>query len=166
MTVIAVVAILLAVAVPSFRDMTQRNRVATEVNAFAGDLQFARSEAIKQGVPVTVCASSNGTSCLGNATWNTGWIVFADPDNSKTVNNGEIVIRRQAAFTGTDTFAASNGVAAITYSRDGFAMGLTANATVTLTLRTIPANSGATRCVAVNFVGSQEVQKVNGSNCT
>ncbi len=43
MVVLAVLAILATVAAPSFVDLIQRNRVATEVNSFVGDVQFERA---------------------------------------------------------------------------------------------------------------------------
>mgnify|MGYP001546341664 CR=1 FL=1 len=43
LTVLAVAAVLLTIAVPSFVSLTQTNRVAGEINALSGDLQFARS---------------------------------------------------------------------------------------------------------------------------
>ena len=87
MVVVALVAILTALATPSFVGLIQRNRVSAEINSFAGDLQFARSEAIKQGLPVSICASSNGVSCLGANTWHSGWIVFADLNGSGAVDD-------------------------------------------------------------------------------
>ncbi|MDM0091011.1 MULTISPECIES: Tfp pilus assembly protein FimT/FimU [unclassified Variovorax] len=167
MVVLAIVAILMVVAVPSFSLLIQRNRLATQTNAFIGDLQFTRAEAIKQGLPVTICASSDGSTCLGTTTWGTGWIVFADPDNSKTrdaTKVAEALLRRQAPWPGSDTFTASNSIAAITYSRDGFALGLTG--TITLAMRTNPANAQTTRCVTLSLVGRPQVVSPNGSNCT
>jgi type IV fimbrial biogenesis protein FimT len=41
-------------------------------------LNIARSESVKRGIPVSVCSSTNGTTCAGSTTWNTGWIVFTD----------------------------------------------------------------------------------------
>lgn len=166
MTVLAIVAILLTVVVPSFLGLTQKNRVAAKINGFVGDLQFARAEAIKQGQPVTICASTNGSACSGSATWETGWIIFADPDSNQTRNATgitEAVIRQQPAWSGTDTFRASSSVSSVTYSRDGFALGSTA--TVTFTLRTVPANADAIRCVTVNVSGKQQVLSNNGSSC-
>lgn len=167
MVVLAIAAILMAVAVPSFSLLIQKNRLATQTNAFIGDLQFARAEAIKQGQTVTICASDNGSSCLGTTTWNTGWIVFADPDNSKTRDTtklAETVLRTQTKFSGSDTFTASNNIAAISYSRDGFALGL--SGTITLAMRTNPSNAQTTRCVTLSLVGRPQVVSPNGSNCT
>src|ERR1700730_3870717 len=72
----AIVAVLMAVAIPSFQYVTNANRISSEANALLGDMQFARGEAIKQGLTVTVCTSSNQTSCSGSANWQSGWIVY------------------------------------------------------------------------------------------
>ena len=60
---IAIAAIVAMLGVPSFRYVTNSNRIAGEVNGLLGDLQFARAEAIKEGQNVTVCVSANGASC-------------------------------------------------------------------------------------------------------
>lgn len=75
---LAVAAILLAAAVPSFTALVQNNRAAAQVNDLVGAMHTARGEAIKRGFPVTLCASSNQTSCSGGASWSGGWIVFQD----------------------------------------------------------------------------------------
>ena len=103
--VMAIAATLMAIAVPSYRYVTNANRIAAEVNGLLGDLQYARGEAIKEGQTVTVCVSSNGTSCSGAAvaTWQNGWIVFSDANNDHTVDGGDVILRVQNTFTSTDT---------------------------------------------------------------
>ena len=164
LVVMAIIAILLGIAVPSFVGITQSNRVAGEINALSGDMQFARAEAIKEGLPVSICASANGSSCLGANTWNKGWIVFFDPNGNQTVDLGDTVLRKQIPWTSTDTFTADNNMAAFSYSRDGFALALPG--TVTWTLHTQPINASASRCVAINIVGRQQVQSPGTGNCT
>jgi len=46
---IAIATIVMMLAVPSFRYVTNSNRIAGEINGLLGDLQFARAEAIKEG---------------------------------------------------------------------------------------------------------------------
>lgn len=134
MVVVSLIAILLMVVVPSFSMLNQRNRIAGEINGFVGDLAFARLEAVKRGQPVSLCASADGLTCLGTTTWNTGWIVFNDPNASQTIDPTETILRKQTGWVGTDTFVASNGLSAFMYSRDGFAIGLSG----TRRLRCIP----------------------------
>lgn len=78
MVTLAVAAILLAAAVPSFSALLQNNRAAAQVNELVAAIHAARGEAIKRGFPVTVCASSNQSSCSGGSSWTSGWIVFQD----------------------------------------------------------------------------------------
>jgi type IV fimbrial biogenesis protein FimT len=71
-------------------------------------------------------------------------------------------MRRQAKWSGTDTFTASGGLGVITYSRDGFALNLPGG-TVQLTLNTSPVNAKATRCVVLNLAGRQQVLTAGGT---
>lgn len=77
---ISVLAILTALAAPSFNRFVQNNRLAGLGNEMVTALQFARSEALKRGTTVRVCSSADGVSCGG--TWNQGFIALADPDPS------------------------------------------------------------------------------------
>src|SRR5262245_11096230 len=80
--VIAIVAILTVIALPSYSRIMTRNRVVTDTNNFVAAINLARNEAVARGRPVTVCASANGTSCDGTGAtdWSAGYIVFTDFD--------------------------------------------------------------------------------------
>ena len=164
LTVMAMIAILSGIAVPSFISLIQSNRVAGEVNALSGDIQFARSEAIKEGLPVSLCVSVNGSSCLNINTWNKGWIVFSDPNGNQVLEPGELILKKQIPWTNTDTFTADNNISALSYNRDGFAFNLPG--TVIWTLHTQPFNASASRCLVVNIAGRQQVQTPSNGNCT
>src|ERR1700730_15822924 len=77
--VIAIVGILFGIGAPSYRYVTNSNRMSSEVNALLGDMQYTRSQALREGRRVVICISSNGTSCVGGTTntWQSGWIVFS-----------------------------------------------------------------------------------------
>ena len=77
---LAIVAILLTVGVPSLRSMMQGNQLVASTNELLSALHVARSEAIKSNSRVTICESSNGTSCTTTGDWKDGWIVFIDAD--------------------------------------------------------------------------------------
>jgi type IV fimbrial biogenesis protein FimT len=163
---ITIAAVLASAAVPSFMYSLSSYRISGQVNGWVGDMQYARAEAIKRGQTVTLCISSNGTSCAtGTTTWQSGWIVFADADGDATVDAGEAVLRKQAALTASNTFTADNSVRAITFNRDGFAVGLPVGS-VTLTLHDSTSQSGLTRCVAITTVGRTAVQRAGTGNCT
>lgn len=156
MVVVAIVAILLSVGVPSFRYITNAYRMSAEVNGLLGDLQYARSEAIREGQTVSACVSSDGNNCTGGGNWALGWIVFSDPNGNQTVDAGEVVLRRQAAFAGTtpDSFNASGGLTALTYNREGFATTAAGFPNTTVTLHDASANAVWTRCLWITPVGT------------
>lgn len=157
LTVIAIVTILLTIGIPSYKYINTSYQVAGEANGLLGDLQFARVEAIKEGQPVTVCVSNDGTGCSGTSSWQSGWIVFSDPNANQTVDAGDTVLRVQAPFTSTDTFSPSTALSAVTFNREGFAQGLP-NAGVTLVLHDATANSIWTRCLTMTIIGQMTVQ--------
>jgi len=154
--VMAIAAILMLVGVPSYRYFTTSNRMSSEVNGLLGDLQFARYEAIKEGQNVTVCPSTDGSTCSATNTWNNGWIVQS--------NNGgtAATLRYQRAFTGTDSFTSTTGVQSIAFNREGFASGLTSS-TVTFSLHDSTSNTAYTRCLAVGIAGLLTTQ-TNGQS--
>jgi type IV fimbrial biogenesis protein FimT len=156
MMTIAIATILMTLAIPSFRYITNANRIAGEVNGLLGDMQFARAEAIKEGQGVTVCVSGNGTSCAaGDTSWQHGWIVIS------TV--GAVgVLRAQSPFSSTDTFE-SLALSTVTFNREGYAGGLPTLGTL-ITLHDSTGTSAWTRCLALTFSGQMttEISGVGG----
>ena len=157
--VMVIVAILATIALPGFKYVTTSNRVSTEVNGLLGDMQYARNEALKEGLPITICPSANPTatppSCSGSTSWQSGWIVFPDPNSTQTVLATSPILRSQTPFTGNDTFDANLGVEAVTFNRQGFASSgaignVAAQLGVTITLHDATANAQWTRCLIIN----------------
>jgi type IV fimbrial biogenesis protein FimT len=74
MVVVSIVAILAALAGPSWDRLIVSNRLRSAVNDWNLSMQFARSEAARQNVPVTLCPSSNGATCTASD-YEAGWIV-------------------------------------------------------------------------------------------
>jgi type IV fimbrial biogenesis protein FimT len=157
---LTIIGILASIAIPSFRYVTNSNRIATEVNSLLGDMLFARTEAVKEGQSVTVCASTDGATCSGSPDWQSGWIVFLDTNTNQAVDAGEAVIRIQPAFKGTDTFVASSlTFHAVTYNRLGYGP-TNSPTTVNISLHDSTSNPNWTRCLAVNPIGSALTEKV------
>ncbi len=173
MVAVSVMSILMAVGIPSYRYITTSNRVSAEVNGLLLDLQFARSEALKQGRAITICPATTTLTCAGNSNWQNGWIVFMDINGNGTMDDAttEIVLKNQPSFAANnDTFVSDNNVKFITYNREGFAAGLppTAAGYITITLHDKTANKSWTRCVEVNTIGKVRTERagdVNG-NCS
>lgn len=81
MVTLAVFAIISALAFPGFQLYQQNSSRVTNINDLISALNLARSEAVKRATDISVCASTNQTSCSAVNDWTTGWIVFSD-DNS------------------------------------------------------------------------------------
>jgi type IV fimbrial biogenesis protein FimT len=159
--VMTIIGVLAAIGIPSFKYVTVSNRISSEINGLLGDMQFARSQAIKQGLTVTVCSSSDGATCntgpAGN-TWSTGWIVFLDSNSNQQVDAGEQVIRVQPPFGGTDTLISSVSYAAATYNRMGYAPTYTGT-TININLHDSSNTTAWTRCLAITASGSVSTEK-------
>jgi type IV fimbrial biogenesis protein FimT len=154
--VMAIVAILLAIAIPSYRNITTAYRISSEFNGLVGDLQFARAEALKEGNAVTVCVSNDATRCSGGTNWAAGWIVFSDPNANAEVDAdaGERILRVQNAFAGpnADTFT-SAVVSSFTFNREGFTRTAVGLGNTSLVLADASGLPTYTTCLSVSAVG-------------
>lgn len=171
MIVITIAGILAAIGVPTYRGITNNARISGEVNGLLGDLMIARSEAIKQGWPVTVCVPANtayNACATTGLSWASGWIMFVDFDGDQTVDGTESVTKIQTAFTGSDTFVSDN-TRAITFNREGFATlkaGATTNSSTLITLHAASPTTTSTRCVSANQLGRITIQKAGTGSCS
>lgn len=92
MVTLAVAAILITVAIPNFANIIRENRLVTFTNSLVGSLVLARSEAVRRGLPVSACASDNGTQCTSTP-WRDGWIVYTDQGTAGSVDGTDTVLR-------------------------------------------------------------------------
>lgn len=102
MVTISVLAVLMAVGIPSFQGVIASSRVTTATNDFMATLAQARSNAIRRGGRVTVCKSADGASCVITGGWEQGWIMFNDDDHSAvnpSVGTGETITFSSPALT-------------------------------------------------------------------
>ena len=124
---IAIVAILAALAMPSYRQTIQSNRTTTEANEFLTAINVARGEAMTRSRPVTLCPSEDGTNCSDSTDWAANrWIVFTDYGTRGQVDaTSDTVLRAWDAISPQDSFAASSDAAAIkwiSFDRSGSAI--------------------------------------------
>jgi type IV fimbrial biogenesis protein FimT len=79
---IVVIAILAAIALPSFSNLMRNGRITAQVNDLVSALNLARSEAVTRTRGVSACAAdtSAGTpaACGSSGDWEKGWVVFVD----------------------------------------------------------------------------------------
>jgi type IV fimbrial biogenesis protein FimT len=84
MVVVSIVAILAALAAPSFTPIIERWRVRSTTDSLQHSYYVARSEAIKRsgGVAMTRLASADGCTSSGPADWKCGWVITDTDGNT------------------------------------------------------------------------------------
>lgn len=122
---IALLAILLGTALPSFLTSLQNNRMAANSNNLLTAMQLARSEALKRKRPVSVCASdtSAGTPTCGND-WSQGWMVLVDASavgsaSASYSNFDNDVLRLWQGLTGGATIGGGDAPDFVRYLPNG-----------------------------------------------
>ncbi len=106
MLVITLMAVLLVVGLPSLQDFVRNSRMSSSANDIISDFNFARSEAVKRRVAVTLCKSQDGAACDTDDTdpFNR-WIIFIDDedpaiieatDGNGAVDGAEPILRDRA----------------------------------------------------------------------
>lgn len=121
LVVISIIAIVVGLAAPSLLRLIVDNTISTQVNTLLADTRFARSEANKRGVNITICASADADSptatCEGSD-WKTGWIVFVDANGNDKRDAGEDILRRQEKFNGNYAITGVGGTVVASWRFD------------------------------------------------
>lgn len=89
---VAVLAIILALATPSFTAIVNSNRLAAGANEMVASIQLARMESMRRNLRVAVCESSNSTTCTDGDLW-AQWITIADTNRDGAFSNADEVLR-------------------------------------------------------------------------
>jgi len=85
MVTLFIASIMLAYAIPNFKDFLIRQSLTTKANDLLVDLVFTRAAAINQGIPVRISA---------NPTWTEGWQVTTDFDGDGLFNGADQILRK------------------------------------------------------------------------
>lgn len=166
MVAIAILAILLGIAVPSFSDATLGSKLSSYANNFVASVNLARSEAIKRNTTVTLCASGDGSSCATSGGWEQGWIVACNTTSPSTVCNATgtdlLIFHRQQAMPGGFKISESSAGRSIQFTSTGVGAN---QATLTI-CRATPTVGTAQRQINVWTTGRATVTKTNASTCS
>lgn len=125
MITIAVVAVLLAIAVPSFRDVIRRNQITSASNELLASLAYARTEAIDRGQLVSMCPSLNGKDCTaGGTAFEPGWIIYTYPAGAASANKAYLagsstLLRAIGTRSGVSVQSKGMTNAVITFAQQG-----------------------------------------------
>jgi len=147
MVTIALLAIIISLAVPSFSSIIRDNRIYSLSQELRGTLQQARSEAVKRNEPITVCRSNaTATDCDDGTAWQAGWLIKVGSGKS-----AEIL----ASFQAAQGVAITGPNAGLMFRKNGMSSAGSTSWSVT--------SSGCTgtqkRVVEVNKVGNVTLKK-------
>ena len=150
MVVVAVMAILAAIAAPSMTGLINANRLSGQAGELTTTMQIARSEAVRRNSRVTVCPSSDGSTCTSSTSW-TRWIVLGAANITDTAE----VIRDN---TPAPSVQVSGPAAGIVFRPSGL---IDAQTTVTACMPTTDPVQNR-HIVTVMISGSTSIAKTNG----
>lgn len=103
-TVLAIVAVIAAAALPGFSRLRASSALTAGADRLLGTLHFARSHAILVGLPTVVCLSADGASCVARGPARArAWLVFENlhAEFTPVRDPGEAILRSH--FLGRDT---------------------------------------------------------------
>ena len=175
---LAIAAILITEAVPSFGWLLQSTAMAGGVNSFLADMRFARSESIRRGGGVVMCRSDApeavsptcGTGAgPANSGWASGWIIFHNIDPVASGGNmaeGDSLLRVQAAARGLNsvTEIGTSGSTQFRFASTGRMLGL--GEPVTVAFGASPAwTSAAQRTVCIGLGGYARLAGDGAASC-
>lgn len=122
--VLAIAAILIGIAAPDLGRSEGARAIAVQASGFMQELRFARSEAMKRGESVTVCAVDPAAlpeRCVGSrgaSDWRGGWLVFVDHGERGTLDGADQLLHVQQPLQHSGGVAGTRG--SVTYTPAGF----------------------------------------------
>jgi len=105
MVTIAIAAILMSLAAPSFRDLLVSNRLTSDVNTYVSLINYARSEAITRNQSVVVCPkNASAITCSNTQFWNENEVqVFVDANGNNERNATDILLKTLPVLDASST---------------------------------------------------------------
>ena len=98
LVVVSIVALLAALAAPSFTPLIEAWRVRQATEQLQSSLYYARSEAIKRGGQIAIQKIPNNTNgcttATGNRDWDCGWFICHDTNSNGACGASEPVLQR------------------------------------------------------------------------
>ncbi|WDN04992.1 GspH/FimT family pseudopilin [Xanthomonas oryzae] len=150
--VMAIVGIGAAIGIPSFKSLIEWQRATTRVHVLTAHLAMARSFAVTQGAPVSICPSTDGVRCRTDRDWSHGWILFKDPERGVQPQSAASVIRvEHASSTGGLDITSTVGRSIVRFLPNGRSSGTNINISLCSNARrladVVVNNSGRARTV-------------------
>jgi type IV fimbrial biogenesis protein FimT len=146
---VALLAVLAALAMPSYAGLIARTHQRTSQDALITDVNSARMAAVSRSVEVVVCPSEDQITCTRTTQWQHGWMLFADADRDGERSPDETVIAAAQAQPPGVAIVTSSGRPRIGFKPSGGTTGTN----ITLTVCDRNAEPGAAASVILNLAG-------------
>jgi type IV fimbrial biogenesis protein FimT len=108
MFVLAMAAMLMSIALPALQMFSTNAKQTGAINDFVSSMHLARNTAITTNARVTMCASSNASSCEA-VSWDSGWILFRDANSNQTIDGTDSIIGSGSPSEGPSIASAEYG---------------------------------------------------------
>lgn len=153
MVVVVVIGVLAIVAVPAMTAMINNSRITGQAEELVASVQLARAEALRRNARVTLCPSTNGSTCASSTAW-ARWIIHG-MDNTVATPVDDVI--RDSAANGS--MQVSGPAAGIVFRPSGL---IDSQQTLTACMATTQPAANR-RVLTVMISGAVTVAKVNGS---
>ncbi|MGD8325173.1 MAG: GspH/FimT family pseudopilin [Gammaproteobacteria bacterium] len=127
---VLVIGVVLGIGVPNFSEFSRNSEMASAVNALVSAIHVSRTEAVKRGMPVTLCGSSTplaaAPSCDGGSG---GYFAFTDvqdtdadgnPDGNGVFDGADQILLQRDRPADQIVTAIEGASGRITFGTDGF----------------------------------------------
>ncbi len=187
MFVLAISAILISIAVPSFTGTLERSKVSGTVNLFLDSVDLVRSEAIGRNRITVMCrtndATANPSSCSTALSagvpandWGSGWLIYSKPSNATVptaFDPATDTLIRRVIPSGAGTpgpravieWATTTEFLAV--GPQGTVVAPVGAPTVTVDYRlpSDPLDTNRTKCVSINLLARAAATALTGASC-
>lgn len=183
MVVLTVLGVMMAFAVPNFREYKRNAALTDTVNTLVSSVYRTRTEAMKDGVSVILMPCNDGCTSTGTD-WQKGWLIFADrngngaynantsddPANSGYKDGPLILTQRGDVIPDYIAISVGNG-GAVKFSGTGFPAsiggGAVGDLTITVNRTDRPDNNRYVRRIVINKSGRVRTCRPDrDSNCS
>ena len=173
MFVIALMAVMVSLAVPSFRDFYIRNTTSALASDFSGALLRARSIASTRNTCVAVCrsttvdnpnlATAQACASSNQQNWQSGWLVFVNPSCNASLSvpaSGDLIGIVNAANPNLELKSATNRPDYLMFSPTGYPRRTDAGS---FTLKYGTSGFSSDRRICLNAVGNVATVAIDAS---
>lgn len=163
---LTILAGLTAVGLPALRDFLSSRAVDAHAEELVKALRLGRSEAIKRGLEVTVCAGQNlesgSPSCSASTAWQVGAVTLVDYDANGALGGNDFVIR---AFTGAAGVSqVTTTTKSVTLARTGILLlangaAVADGSTISFVVKPLSGSTRQSRTICLNKQGRVSVSR-------